>query len=405
VPVASRVADRRDERAAWKGRPSHIVERPSLRTELLLNVAVLATGALVLAMGSALLVPMLGEGRLAVLFLASLVLADLAIFILFGRYLVNRLVLRPLDELVAATDAVASGHLERRAPPAATRELDQLAVSVNRMTERLLDAQGALVQAEKLASVGRLAAGIAHEIGNPLAAIANFVEVLKRRGVEPEVVEALEREAGRIDAIIESLLAYARPKEPRREVVQPGEIVKGAAALLESQGLTRSVALTIDLDRATPPVLGDRTSLEQIVVNLLLNALDAVDEAGGRISVSVRPARSGEEAPRRTGDPGGAAQPRSSRRGGYLPGQPDGTRAARIVVTDNGPGVSHDIASRVFDPFFTTREPGKGTGLGLAIVQRLVEDHGGRVELDRAREGGAAFIVTLPGAPDEAAGN
>src|SRR5207248_7047208 len=110
-----------------------------------------------------------------------------------------------------ATESVAGGQLSRRAPAADTRELDRLATSVNRMTDRLLDAQGALVRAEKLASVGRLAAGIAHEIGNPLAATANYLEVLRRRGAEPDVVAAIQRESDRIDAIVRSLLAYARP--------------------------------------------------------------------------------------------------------------------------------------------------------------------------------------------------
>ena len=133
--------------------------KPSLRNELLFNLSVQAGGALLLALVSAALAPLIGRGLLGALLLTALVSADLVIFVAFGRYLVTRLVTDPMATLVQATQAVADGELSRRAPPGNTRELDRLADSVNRMTERLLDAQGALVSAEKLASVGRLAAG------------------------------------------------------------------------------------------------------------------------------------------------------------------------------------------------------------------------------------------------------
>ena len=370
---------------------------PSLRTELLINITVLAAGALVLAIGSALLAPLLGAGWRGAILLTVLVAADLVILVLFGRYLVTKLVVRPVDDLVAATEAVAGGELERRAPAAATRELDRLAGSVNRMTERLLDAQGALVRAEKLASVGRLAAGIAHEVGNPLSAIDNYVEVLRRRGVEPDLVSALARETERIDAIVKSLLEYARPRAGSRENLDLADVARGAVELLRAQGLLREVNLAVQADPATPPVLGDRMALEQVAVNLLLNALDAVGQ-GGHIVVAVVPALVGDGAGRRRTtdhDAAGAAR-RSARLPRHLASVPDGSRAAQLVVADDGPGVPDDIAGRIFDPFFTTKEPGRGTGLGLAIVQRIVEDHGGRVDVGRAREGGAAIKVTLP---------
>jgi hypothetical protein len=389
-----------DPGAAREGRPSHLRAKPSLKTELLLQVALLAAGALVLAIVSALLVPLLGGGWLGAGLLALLVVADLLILITFGRYLLTRFVLGPLDALVAATEAVAAGELDRRAPEAATEELDRLAASVNRMTDRVLDARGALVRAEKLASVGRLAAGIAHEVGNPLSAIANYVEVLRRRGVDGEVVAAITRETGRIDAIVRSLLDYARLRESRREPVALEEIARDATQLLEAQGLLRRVTVTLEADRETPPILGDRTALEQVVVNLLLNAVDAAGE-GGRVGVSVVPGLLGDaDGPARRSDPTRATPERRERRSGrHLPGVPDGTRVARLIVGDSGPGVAAELVGRIFDPFFTTKEPGRGTGLGLAIVQRLIEDHGGRVDVARAREGGAAFVVTLPPAP------
>jgi two-component system NtrC family sensor kinase len=384
-------------------RPSGRVagRKPSLRIELLLNLAVLAGGALMLALASAEVAPLLGHGALGVVLLVVLVGADLLIFVVFGRYLIARHVTGPLEALVAATQAVADGELSRRAPRANTRELDRLAESVNRMTERLLDAQGALVRAEKLASVGRLAAGVAHEVGNPLAAIDNYVEVLRRRGAEPELVSAVEREAGRIDAIVRSLLDYARPQDAEREPLEIGAVASGTVELLRTQGALRRVTVRVACVADLPRILADRAALEQVFVNLLLNAVDAAGE-GGRIAVEASATRLGTvpdaESRRSDVERGGAASDRRAigRRARHLTGVEDGTAAVQVVVGDSGPGVPAELAERIFDPFYTTKPPGKGTGLGLAIVQRIVHDHGGRVDVVRAREGGAAFVVILP---------
>jgi two-component system, NtrC family, sensor kinase len=374
--------------------------KPSLRTELLLNLAVLAAGALVLAVFSAVLAPLLGHGMLGFWLLTALVVADVVIFIGFGRYLVSRLVTEPMETLVGATQAVASGEMSRRAPPGATREFDRLAESVNLMTERLLDAQSALLRAEKLASVGRLAAGVAHEIGNPLAAIGNYMELLGRRGAAPDLVAAIEREAARIDTIVRSLLDYARPRDAVREPLDLGAVAERAVELLRSQGSLRSVSVEVLRGDGLPTMLGDPAALEQVFVNLLLNAVDAAGE-GGRIAVATSATRLGDagEREQRGADPDAAAAAgRSMRRSGrHLETVADGTPAVQAVVADSGAGVPEQLAERVFDPFFTTKPPGKGTGLGLAIVQRIVHDHGGRVDVSRAREGGAAFTVIFPG--------
>jgi signal transduction histidine kinase len=349
---------------------------PSLRTELLFNLAFLAASALLLAVLSAALVPLLRQTGVGLVLLGGLVVADLAIFIAFGRYLVARLVTGPMDALVEATQAVADGQLARRAPPGGTREFDRLAASVNRMTERLLDAQGLLIRAEKLASVGRLAAGVAHEVGNPLAAIGNYVEVLRRRGADPDLVAAIERETARIDSIVRSLLDYARPRGAQRDPLDVAALADGAVALLDAQGALRGVGVSVGAEPSLPVVRGDRSGLEQVFVNLLLNALDAAGP-GGRIAVRTAVTHSGER-----------------RRGG--PEEAYGARAVAVVIEDSGPGVPVELRDRVFDPFFTTKAPGQGTGLGLAIVQRIVHDHGGRIDVGAGALGGAAFTVTLP---------
>jgi signal transduction histidine kinase len=148
-------------------------------------------------------------------------------------------------------------------------------------------------------------------------------------------------------------------------------------------------------------VLGDPAALEQVFVNLLLNAVDAAGE-GGRIVVAASATRLGDAPePERRGDDPTSAEPgglrRRHRSGRHLEHAADGSLAVQVVVADSGPGIPADIGERIFDPFFTTKPPGKGTGLGLAIVQRIVQDHGGRVDVVHAREGGAAFVVTLQG--------
>ena len=371
--------------------------KPSLRTELLFNLAFLAAAALLLGVVTVLLVSAVAPER-AVLLILTIVAADVAIFIVFGRYVVTRHVLRPVARLVAAADAVAAGDFAARAPEAETSDFTTLAERLNRMTDHLLDAQGQLVRSEKLASVGRLASGIAHEVGNPLGAGGTYLEVLRRRGADPEVVAGLSRELERIDRIVRSLLDYARPQDEALGLVDTATVVRGAYVLLEAQGALKPVRAALEIVRDVPPVLGRAHLMEQSLVNLVLNAVDAAP--GGSVVVGARrwdfePDR----VPRkRANDPGRSAFPRTPERRPtrieFAPGQP----GALIYVADSGSGVPAEDRDKVFEPFYTTKEPGHGTGLGLAIVARAVHEMGGVVWVDRAREGGAAFKLFFPAA-------
>src|SRR5207302_1294744 len=304
--------------------------KPALRTELLFYLSFLAAAALLVGVGTLLVATSFApEGTFALVML--MIALEVGVFIVFGRYLVNRLVLWPLERLVATADAVADGDLGRRAPDAETRDFATLAERLNRMTDHLLDAQGQLVRSEKLASIGRLAAGIAHEVGNPLGALGTYVEVLRRRGADGEVIAGVTRELERIDRIVRGLLDYARPQEEVLAPIDPAAVARGAYGLLEAQG-------------------------------------------------ALRPARSARPAE------GRPARPE------FAPGQP----GALVFVADSGPGVPLDDRDKVFDPFYSTKTPGRGTGLGLAIVARAVDDMRGVVWVDRAREGGAAFKMFFP---------
>ena len=377
--------------------------KPSLRTELLLNLAFLAAAALLLGVGTIVavqaLAPDLSPGQVLPLLLAIVAL-DVGIFIVFGGYLVRRHILRPLGRVIAVADAVAAGDLAARAPGAETRDFAVLAERLNRMTDHLLDAQGQLVRSEKLASVGRLAAGVAHEVGNPLSAIGTYLEVLRRRGADAEVMAGLARELERIDTIVRSLLDYAQPREEALQPVDVAVVVRAAFELLQAQGAIKAVRATLDLPAELPRIRGHAHALEQALVNLLLNAVDAT--RGGALVVGARSwaYEPGHAAPRRSDDPAvtffARGAERRPSRVDYAPGLP----GVLVFVADAGPGVPPADREKIFDPFYTTKEPGHGTGLGLAIVARTVDEMGGLIWVTQAREGGAVFKMFFPATGD-----
>jgi two-component system, NtrC family, sensor kinase len=403
---------------------------PTLRSELVGAFAIVFAGALFVAIAGVLLVvPRLGPGEAAA-YVVTLLLVDVAVFSSFGVFLLRRRLLRPLDELVQSVETIAHGGLDERVPTARTQELARLATSVSRMAERLTadqqvladnirsldetnrlltEARDAMIRAEKLASVGRLGAGIAHEVGNPLGAILGYLGLLGRQedGPRRDMVLSAEREAQRIDRIIRGLLDYARPREAVVRAVDVAAVVADTIELVRTQGHFSRVRL----DPALPAgadlrVSGDPYQLQQVLVNLLVNAADAVlGSEAGRVSIRAtrRAAQSAEPhtPARRKSDPRGVDY---SHRRRLAPaprwplGDPDSPtgEVVEITVTDNGPGVPDELIHQVFEPFVTTKEPGKGTGLGLAVCARLVEGMGGSIHADNAAAGGAVFRVVLP---------
>jgi len=370
--------------------------KSALRVELLFYLTFLAAFAILVGVATSQLALAISPER-GIVLVVIFVAAEVGIFVLYGRSLVTRLVLRPLSRVMDAADAVADGDLEARAPDADTRDFATLAERLNRMTDRLLDAQSQLVRSEKLASIGRLAAGVAHEVGNPLGAIGTYVEVLRRRGGDPEVMAGLTRELERVDRIVRSLLDYARPQEDPLVPVDPDRIVRAAFELLRAQGAFRNVTADADLGMHVPEIMGRAHVLEQTLVNLLLNAIDATPPGGSIIIGARRWAyEPGQSLPKRASDLGDVRFPRVSERRParveFAAGQP----GTLIFVADSGPGVTPEDREKIFEPFYTTKEPGHGTGLGLAIVARSVHEMGGVVWVDQAREGGAAFKLFFP---------
>ena len=378
--------------------------RPSLRTELLLSLGLLAAAALVLGVASVVLLYGVLDPEYAAIYISVLVAADVCVLVAFIAFQVERVVLRPLRETITTTEAIANGDLQRRVAPGDSAEMNNLATSVNRMTDRLLEERAHLVRVEKMASVGRLAAGIAHEIGNPLGAINGYTHLLHTATASsPQAADAvagLERESGRIDRIVRGLLDYARSKPRTPQEVDLNDVARSVVDLLNSQGVLKRVELELRLADDPLFVPGDRHDFEQAFVNLLLNAIDAMDGKGS-LSINLRRTDRAEltlGARRASDAETRPLNPPSARAMRWL----EGTGAesiASVVITDSGPGIPVEDAERVFEPFYTTKQPGKGSGLGLAIVARAVDNAAGTIWVSRAREGGAAFRILFPSRP------
>lgn len=394
--------------AGRTSRPPRTQLFTSLKAEMLLSLAVMGTAALSLAALNVVVLQNLVSSRNGALYLALLIIADVVIFVVFGAYKLQGLVIGPLEGVVAAVEAIAGGDLSRRVPPGETREFARLSRSVNRMTSRLLEEQAQRAHLEKVASVGRLAAGVAHEVGNPLGAINGYTHLL-RMSVNGDVGAAdalagIERESARIDRIVRGMLDYARARRRVSAPMNPNDVARGVIQMLTDQGTLRGVQVTLSLCPDMPELLGDSHEMEQVFVNLVLNAVDAV-EGGGSISIYSERIPFAELAggsARRSDDPEDFTQVRdqSARVRAWLGTVGEPSEVIQIVVADTGPGIPWDQRERIFDPFFTTKEPGKGTGLGLALVSRIVEGLGGTVWVRTAREGGAAFVICLPVASD-----
>jgi len=279
------------------------------------------------------------------------------------------LVGKPVARLVAATDAVAAGDLEHRIPVLRLDELGQLATSFNRMTERLSEARHQIYQSNKLASLGRLAAGIAHEINNPLTGVLTYSSfLLKRAGEDPEVRQDLEtivHETKRCRDIVRGLLDFARQVPPKKSLVDVNQIVLRALHIVENQMRVQNIEVSRNLREDLPQIHADPNQLQQVLVNLLVNAADSFESEPRRIRLVTDTRRV------------------------------ESREMLEIQVTDNGSGIPEKNLGKIFEPFFTTKD-NKGTGLGLAVVWGIVSEHGGTVEVASKVGSGTTFTIRLP---------
>jgi signal transduction histidine kinase len=252
-------------------------------------------------------------------------------------------------------------------------------------------ARAGLERAERLAAVGRLAAGVSHEVGNPMAALLAFLDLVGRDtalcAASREHLARAVQQGERVRRILRQLLDFSRPARGVPARLDLAEAARETLDLVRAQRRYAVVGFAVTAQPGLPPAWADPGAVGQILLNLVLNAADAALEAGEpRVELRVRAAALVP----RAGEPVGAA---SGRRG------PD---AVECAVCDAGPGIPEEDRERIFDPFFTTKPPGQGTGLGLANSLRLAEEQGGSLELAGAPEGfRTAFVLRLPCAPPE----
>jgi C4-dicarboxylate-specific signal transduction histidine kinase len=274
-------------------------------------------------------------------------------------------VTKPFDE--HELTARIRAHLSRRSK---TRE----ALEDAEQACRALRAE--LLQAGKMATLGQLVSGVAHEINNPLTAVLGYAQLIeseaRQRGAEAILgdVAKLTASAERATRIARNLLGFARKRDQERRLVDLNAVVRAAAELEASEMRLAAVVVTLALHPDTPAVLGDEQQLEQVLLNLMTNARQAIASArgqGGRVRVETSPAT----------DERGAA-------------------VARVEVTDDGPGIAAADLERIFHPFYTTKPEGQGTGLGLSLCLDVIREHGGRLRADSTEGRGARFVVELP---------
>ena len=303
---------------------------------------------------------------------------------LFGWARLRRAIVSPIQRVREATRHIAEGGFGHALDDESVLEIQDLVVALNEMSSslegyrrrtaeqvesleaayaNLEQAQEALIRSERLAGIGRMAAGVAHEVGNPLSAVLGYVELLSQGGLPEETEQDMLRrtrsELERIDRTIQSLLGYARPGTGAVEVIHIEPMFKDAAATVQAHAAMRQCEVQTTVGPDVPAVSMERDKLHQVLVNLLLNALDAPST---RVVLSARGVDGGVE----------------------------------ISCEDDGPGLNAVALERAFEPFFTTKDVGQGTGLGLATCQQVIEAGGGTIQLDNRDQGGACARIRLP---------
>ena len=365
--------------------------------------------------------------------LISMIL-DAIVLIIFGSFLLSRVLVKPLKDLVQLTQKISDGDFSQKIEVTSKNEIGQLIASFNRMIERLkgnqdsLDnhlkslesinkqlkqAQEDLIRTEKLASIGRFAAGIAHEVGNPLGAILGYTSILERNGIDREeskdYLKRIEKEIERINRIVRELLDFSRPSKFEIRDVEVNKVIENAISLISYQKNFKNIETRLTLQPNLARIKVDESQLSQVFINIILNGIDAMPE-GGILEIRTEEYVAGElfpdrfqwpYAPRRRGDPEELDYLRLRKPDPLttlLTKFSSGDRLVKIEISDTGVGIKREDLERIFDPFFTTKSPDKGTGLGLSISLRIVESLGGEIRVESEVEKGSTFELYFPAA-------
>jgi two-component system NtrC family sensor kinase len=292
-----------------------------------------------------------------------------------------RQAMQPLRQLRAGVEAVGHGDFSQRVEVVSQDEYGELATAFNQMTENLKTSRAELeknvetlkaaqqqtVQSEKLAGIGEFVAGVAHELNNPLTSVMGFSELLQQSDLPEQqrrYLDVIFKSAKRCQKIVQSLLSFARRHAPERKVVLVNEILESAIEIQQSQMRTGNIEVVTQLDRNLPATELDPHQMQQVFLNVLNNARQAMEgqQAKGLLRITTESAG----------------------------------KCVRITFEDNGPGIASENLKRIFNPFFTTKEVGKATGLGLSLCYGIVAEHGGTITPHSKLGEGATFVIELP---------
>lgn len=316
------------------------------------------------------------------------------ILVLFGIYLLSRTVVKPVRRLLTITDKFEEWPSLFDQEESSKNEIGQLSRSLKMMLKRLetnkrelkanissleeanleiKKAQDEIIKSEKMASAGRLATGVAHEIGNPLSIILGYLELLKRGDLKHEenkdFVERIESEVTRINQIIRELLDFSRPASAEHDEIEIHQLIMETVSLLKLQPMMDQIEIRQELDAIKDVVWAGMTQLKQVFLNIILNAADAMIDTESSDGLSSKVLHIDTE---------------------------NEDDSIMISFTDTGIGISPEELGRIFDPFFTTKEPGKGTGLGLSVCYTIIEGLGGRIRAESVLGKGTEVIIAIP---------
>lgn len=317
------------------------------------------------------------------------------ILVLFGIYLLSRTVVKPIRRLLTITEKFDEWPILVPAGESSRNEFGQLFRSLKMMLSRLEEnkeelkehiaslekanmeikkAQNDMIRSEKMATAGRLATGVAHEIGNPLGIILGYLELLKRGDVSREEREdflgRIEAEVNRIHQIIRELLDFSRASGPHCEETAVHELIMETVHMLEPQPMMEQIEIQQVLKAENDVVLAGPSQLKQVFLNIIINAADAMSDA---------------DISRRADSPK-VLEIETANTDGFV----------RVTITDTGAGIPLEARGRIFDPFFTTKEPGKGTGLGLSVCYTIMEGLGGAIRVESPAGSGTRIVVDIP---------
>lgn len=361
------------------------------RIEPILDSKNKVVGAFVLARHGSRLVQSIAERRNRIISTTTALVVLLSVLILIT---VRRNVSRPISELIQRIREIGHGRWEQRISISGQDEIALLAREFNMMSEELqrtyanfVKEQGEKIRlerdlrhSERLASVGQLAAGLAHELGTPLNIISGRAEYLSRRDRSAEEIkdnlEVIRSQSDRIASIVRQLLEFARRKEPKFRAVDMPALLDNIRHMLEHQLQAKRIQVEFRAPRSLPILHADPDLLQQVFLNLYSNALHALSD-GGLIHIGVEITDEGDRLARCE----------------------NGAGRMRIIFEDNGAGIAREHLERVFDPFFTTKDIGEGTGLGLSVIYGIIKDHGGEIRVESEQGRFSRFIIDLPTEP------